>query len=108
MAVGGRQLGDLSDEPLTAQGGELLGRDVDLRARDRHALGEAQQISAEAGEHRQQAGGDVVGIDLVAREEQLLRPLGGVVEVVPDQLVEPCEGVRTESAGLAARALRDA
>ena len=72
-AVGGGEAADLADEVAPAHRRELGRVDGDVAVVDRQRLGEAEQLAAELVDLAEQAVAEVVGVDLVAGEEQLLR-----------------------------------
>ncbi len=72
-AVGGGEAADLADEVAAAHRRELDRVDGDVAVVDRQRLGEAEQLAPDGVDLAQQAVAEVVGVDLVAGEEQLLR-----------------------------------
>ena len=72
---------------------------------DRQGLGEAEQLPADGVDLRQQAARQVVGVDLVAGEEELLRALRQVQAVLGDEVVEVGHRVGAGGVRAPARAL---
>ena len=101
-AVVGREPADLPHQLAAPTGGELGQVDVGVAALDGQPLGETEQLAADGVGLGQQATGEVVGVDLVAGEEQLLGPFGDLEAVGGDDVVEIGHGVG--AAGIAAPA----
>ena len=105
QAVVGRETTDLADHLAAALHGELLDRDRDGAVVDREGLGEPEQLPADGVDLRQQAARQVVGVDLVAGEEELLRAPRQVEAVLGDEVVEVGHRVGTGGVRPPARAL---
>ncbi len=112
LTVAGGQLAVVLDERLAQPGrevasvdwlGDRIGRRGPLPPRRGHSLDGAEQIGAELGGQVAHRDGDVVGIDLVAGEEQLLRATLHLTPAVADQGVEGREHVGAIGVGTPAR-----
>ncbi len=105
---GRREAGHRAHEALAEQRREVREVGVDrVGVGERHPLAGAEEVGREAGQHREQARADLVGVDLVTREEELLRALAGVLERAGDAVVQPGERVEARPVPLAAARVRE-